>query len=209
MLGSPAAMSNYANPVLTSRTLPGARVLGDTIPGQRVRDVVLVVAGAGFIGLLAQISFHLSFTPVPITAQTLGVLLVGTSLGLRRGAAALILYAAAGLIGVPWFAAGGSGYVGPNFGYILGFIAAAAICGYLAERRADRRVKTAVPAMVVGEVVMYVIGVGWLAVYLHIGIGKAISLGFTPFWIGDAIKCALAAGLLPAAWWLVGEQKHR
>ena len=201
-------MSNYANPVLTSRTLPNTRVLGDALPGERVRDVLLVVAGAGLVGLLAQISFHLSFTPVPITAQTLGVLVVGTSLGLRRGAAALVLYAAAGLIGVPWFAQGGSGYVGAAFGYILGFIAAAAICGYLAERRADRRLISAVPAMIVGEVVMYVIGVAWLAVDLHVGIGKAISLGFVPFWIGDAIKCALAAGLLPTAWKLAGEQKH-
>ena len=198
-------MSNYANPVLTSRTLPRTRVLGDTLPGERVRDVLLVVAGACFIGLLAQITIKLSFTPVPITGQTLGVLLVGTSLGLRRGAAALILYAAAGLAGVGWFANGGSGYVGANFGYIVGFIAAAAICGYLAERRADRRVRSAIPAMVVGEVVMYVVGVGWLAVASHVSVGQAISWGFTPFWIGDAIKCALAAGLLPAAWILAGK----
>ncbi len=200
-------MSNYANPVLTSRTLPGTRVLGDTLPGERVRDVLLVVAGAGLIGLLAQISIKLSFTPVPITGQTLGVLLVGTALGLRRGAAALILYAVAGLIGVPWFALGGSGYVGANFGYILGFIAAAAICGYMAERRADRRLISAVPAMVVGEFVMYVIGVTWLGVALHLSVGTAISEGFVPFWIADAIKCALAASLLPAAWILVGKRR--
>ena len=92
-------MSNYANPVLSSRTFPNVRVLGDTLPGERVRDVLLVIAGAGLVGLLAQITFHLSFTPVPITAQTLGVLVVGTSLGLRRGTAALVLYAVAGLIG--------------------------------------------------------------------------------------------------------------
>src|SRR5579884_808130 len=132
-------MSNYANPVLTSRTIPGARVLGDTLPGERIRDVLLVVAGAGLVGLLAQISIHLSFTPVPITGQTLGVLLVDTTLGLRRGAASLALYAIAGVAGVGWFADGASGYVGASFGYILGFIASAAVCGYLAERRADRR----------------------------------------------------------------------
>jgi biotin transport system substrate-specific component len=199
-------MSNYANPVLSSRTFPRTRVLGDTLPGERLRDVALVIAGAGLVGLLAQITIHLSFTPVPITGQTLGVLLVGASLGWRRGAAALVLYAAAGLIGVPWFAAGGSGYVGANFGYILGFIASAAICGYLAERQADRRLITAVPAMIVGEVVMYVIGVAWLAADLHVGIGKAITLGFIPFWIADAVKCALAAGLLPSAWRLVGSR---
>ena len=199
-------MSNYANPVLPSRPLPSVRVLGDTLPGERVRDILLVIAGAGLVGLLAQITFHLSFTPVPITGQTLGVLVVGTALGLRRGTAALVLYAVAGLAGLPWFAAGGSGYVGANFGYILGFIASAAICGYMAQLRADRRVISAIPAMVVGEVIMYVVGVAWLAVDLHVSIGTAISLGFVPFWIGDAIKCALAAGLLPSAWRLMGSR---
>ncbi len=198
-------MSNYAFPVLTSTTFPHARVLGDTLPGARVRDALLVVAGAGFVGLLAQISIHLSFTPVPITGQTLAVLVVGTSLGLRRGVTALSLYALAGLIGVPWFANGASGYVGANFGYVLGFIAAAAVCGYLAEKRADRKVISAIPAMVLGELVMYVFGVVWLAAALHVGIGKAISLGFVPFWIGDAIKCGLAAAMLPTAWRLVGD----
>lgn len=198
-------MSNYATPALSSRTLPGPRVLGDTLPGERVRDVLLIIAGAALIGLLAQITFHLSWTPVPITAQTLGVLLVGTSLGLRRGTAALVLYATAGLLGVPWFANGVGGFPGgADFGYVVGFIFAAAVCGYMAERRADRRVLSAIPAMIIGEVVMYVIGVAWLAVDLHTSIGNAITLGFVPFWIADAIKCALAAGLLPTAWRLVG-----
>lgn len=200
-------MSNYANPVLSSRTFPSARVLGDTLPGERSRDALLVLAGAGLVGLLAQISIHLSFTPVPITGQTLGVLLVGTSLGFRRGTAALVLYAVAGLAGLPWFAAGGSGYVGPDFGYILGFIASAAACGYLAELRADRKLISAIPAMVVGEVVMYVIGVGWLAVAEHWSVGYAISEGFVPFWIADAVKCAFAAALLPSTWRLVGKRR--
>lgn len=201
-------MSNYANPVLSSSTFPGVRVLGDTLPGERSRDLLLVVAGAGLVGLLAQISVHLSFTPVPMTGQTLGVLLVGTSLGLRRGTAALVLYTVAGLAGVPWFAHGVSGYPGGAvFGYVLGFIAAAAICGYLAELRADRRLLSAVPAMVVGEFVMYVIGVAWLAVDLHLSIGTAISEGFVPFWIADAVKCAFAAALLPSTWRLVGKRR--
>ena len=182
-------------------------MLADVLPGERVRDVLLVVAGAGLVGLLAQISFHLSFTPVPITAQTLGVLVVGTSLGFRRGAAALILYMVAGLAFVPWFASGVSGFPGgANFGYIVGFIFSAAACGYLAERRADRKVLSAIPAMIIGEVIMYVIGVAWLAVDLHLSIGTAISEGFVPFWIADAIKCALAAGLLPSAWRIVGNR---
>ena len=200
-------MSNYANQALPSRTISAPRVLGDALPGERARDLLLVLAGATLVGLLAQISIRLSFTPVPLTGQTLGVLLVGTALGWRRGVAALALYAAAGLVGMPWFAGGQSGYVGANFGYILGFIAAAGACGYLAEQRADRRLISAIPAMVVGEGVMYVIGVGWLAVDLHTSIGHAIALGFVPFWIGDAIKCALAAGLLPATWSLLGERR--
>jgi biotin transport system substrate-specific component len=197
-------MSNYANPPFSSQLAARPRVLGDLLPGERVRDLLLVIAGAALVGLLAQISIRLSFTPVPLTGQTMGVLLVGTALGSRRGTAALTLYALAGLAGLPWFAGGQSGYVGANFGYILGFIAAAGACGYLAERRADRRLLSAIPAMVLGEVVMYVIGVGWLAVDMHWSIGYAISEGFVPFWIGDAIKCALAAGLLPSAWRLLG-----
>ena len=111
---------------------PRPLVLADLLPGTLVRDVGLVVGAAGFVGLLAQISIHLSFTPVPITGQTLGVLLAGTALGWRRAAAAMALYAVAGVAGVPWFAAHSSGYASASFGYILGFFLAATLCGYLA-----------------------------------------------------------------------------
>lgn len=196
-------MSNYATTAINPG-LPSTRVLADALPGERARDLLLVVAGAALVGLLAQITIHLSFTPVPLTGQTLGVLLVGTALGWRRGGVALALYAAAGLVGLPWFAGGQGGYVGASFGYVLGFIASAMACGYMAQLRADRRLRSAIPAMVVGEVVMYAIGVAWLAADLHVGVGRAIALGFVPFWIGDAIKCALAAGLLPGTWRLLG-----
>ncbi|HET8979050.1 MAG TPA: biotin transporter BioY, partial [Solirubrobacteraceae bacterium] len=182
-------------------------VLADLVPGTLARDGLLVVGGAGLVGLLAQISIHLSFTPVPITGQTLGVLLVGTALGWRRGLAALALYAMAGLVGVPWFAAGASGYVGASFGYVIGFVLCAALCGRLAERGADRTLLGSVPAMIAGEVVMYAVGVTWLAVYLHVGLGQAIALGLTPFLIGDAIKAALAAMLLPTAWKLAESRR--
>jgi biotin transport system substrate-specific component len=174
------------------------------IPGTFARDVLLVIGGAGLVGLLAQISIHLSFTPVPITGQTLGVLLTGTALGWRRGAAAMTLYAVAGLIGVPWFAGHASGYVGASFGFIIGFILCAILCGYLAERGADRSLVGSVPAMVAGEVLMYAVGVIWLGAYLHVSASEAISLGLTPFLVGDAIKAAAAALLLPAAWKLAG-----
>ncbi|HZE05331.1 MAG TPA: biotin transporter BioY [Solirubrobacteraceae bacterium] len=193
----------------TAVTLPrrAPAVLADLVPGTLARDVLLVAGGAGLVGLLAQISIHLSFTPVPITGQTLGVLLVGTALGWRRGLAALALYAVAGVVGVPWFAAGTSGYVGASFGYVIGFVLCAALCGRLAEHGADRSLVRSVPAMVAGEVVMYAVGVTWLAVYLHVGAGRAIALGLTPFLIGDAIKAALAAMLLPTAWKLAQSRR--
>ncbi len=179
---------------------PRRVVLADLLPGSRVRDISLVVAAAAFVGVLAQVSIHLSFTPVPITGQTLGVLVAATALGWRRGLAAMVLYGAAGVAGVPWFAGHASGYVGASFGYVLGFAAAAAVCGYLAERGAARSVLKSVPAMVAGEVVMYAVGVTWLAASLRVGAGRAIALGLTPFLAGDAVKAAIAAGLLPAAW---------
>jgi biotin transport system substrate-specific component len=183
---------------------PAPLVLADLLPGALVRDILLVAGAAGFVGGLAQISIHLSFTPVPVTGQTLGVLLAGTALGWRRAAAAMALYAVAGIAGVPWFAGGTSGYAGASFGYIVGFFLAAVLCGALAERRADRSVFRSVPAMLAGEVVIYTAGLTWLALDLHLGPAATISEGLTPFLAGDAIKAAIAAGLLPAAWRLAG-----
>lgn len=182
-------------------------VLADLLPGALVGDTLLVVGAAGFVGALAQISVHLSFTPVPVTGQTLGVLLVGTALGWKRGALAMVVYALAGLAGVPWFAAATSGYAGASFGYVIGFVLSAALCGFLAERGADRVILKSIPAMLAGEILMYGAGVTWLGFYLHVGPAKAIALGLTPFLIGDAIKAAFAAALLPSAWSLTGRRK--
>lgn len=179
-------------------------VLADLLPGSLLANALAVAGAAASVGILAQVSVHLWFTPVPVTGQTLGVLLAGTALGWRRAVAAMTLYAAAGILGVPWFANHASGYAGASFGYILGFILAAAVCGYLAERGADRSILKSVPAMIAGEVVIYVLGVWWLTASLHVGVSRAIALGLIPFLAGDAIKAALAAGLLPAAWKLVG-----
>ncbi len=183
---------------------PRTLVLADLLPGTLLRDVLLVVGGAGFVGALAQISIPLHFTPVPITGQTLGVLLAGTALGWRRAAASMALYAIAGVAGVPWFAGHASGYVGATFGYIVGFFFAATACGYLAGRGADRSVLRALPAMLVGEVIIYAFGLTWLALALHLTASATLADGFTPFLAGDAIKAVIAAGLLPAAWKLAG-----
>lgn len=185
------------------------RVLADLLPGSLVRDTALVIGAAGFVGLLAQISIHLPFTPVPVTGQTLGVLLAGTSLGWRRAGLALALYAVAGVAGVPWFAGHSSGYVGASFGYIIGFFFAAVLCGYLAGRGADRSVVKALPAMLAAEVVIFAAGMTWLALDLHLSVASTFKEGLLPFIAGDAIKAAIAAGLLPAAWWLVGGRRDR
>jgi biotin transport system substrate-specific component len=190
--------------VALSRTRP--LVLADLIPGALARDVALVAGGAGLVGALAQLSVHVPGTPVPITGQTLGVLLIGTAYGVRRAAATIALYAMAGLLGVPWFAGHHSGYASASFGYVIGFFAAATLCGYLAERGADRSVLRSIPAMLAGEVVMYGIGMAWLAVAAHLTLSETIAQGLTPFLLGDAVKAALAAGLLPAAWALTGRR---
>ena len=189
-----------------SVTLPRRRpvVLADVLARTRWGDAVLVVGAAGFVGALAQVSIHLSFTPVPITGQTVGVLLAGTALGWKRGATAMALYGLAGVAGVPWFADHSSGYIGASFGYIVGFVLCAGLCGWLAERGADRSIMRSVPAMMAGEIAIYALGVSWLAVSLHVGISRAIALGLTPFLVGDSIKTVLAAGLLPGAWKLTG-----
>ncbi|MGO9581355.1 MAG: biotin transporter BioY [Acidimicrobiales bacterium] len=181
-------------------------VLGDLLSATLAQDLLLVIAGAGLVGVLAQVSFHLSFTPVPVTGQTLGVLVAGTALGWKRATAAMALYGSAGLAGLPWFADHASGYVGASFGYVVGFVLCAGLCGFLAERHADRSLFKSVPAMVAGEVVLYAVGVSWLAVSLHVGPQRAVALGLTPFLAGDAIKAAIAAVLLPGAWKMVGRR---
>lgn len=195
-----------------SVTTAQPRVLADVMPSTWVRNAVLVLGGAAFVALAAQIAIPLPFTPVPLTAQTFAVLLVGASLGTARGAASLLLYTAMALVGMPVLAptAEGTHLTGtavlsaPSFGYVLGFIAAAAITGRLAERGASRTpVRTAV-MMVVGNLVIYAFGVTWLAMSINASLGTAISLGVTPFLIGDLIKIGLASALLPLAWRLVG-----
>ena len=184
------------------------RVLADAVASSRVADAVLVVSGAALVGLLAQVTIHLGFTPVPITGQTLGVLLVGTALGWRRASLAMGLYVAAGVLGVPWFAGHSSGVPMATFGYLLGFVVASAALGWLASRGADRTVARAVTSMVVGEVIIFAIAVPWLAVSLHVGLVTAISLGLTPFITGEVIKAALAGVALPATWRLVDRTRR-
>ncbi|MER5577375.1 biotin transporter BioY [Streptomyces massasporeus] len=175
------------------------QVLADLLPASRVRDAALVLGGAALTGLAAQISVPVPGSPVPVTGQTFAALLVGTSLGAGRGFLALALYAVAGIAGVPWFAQGTSG-VAPSFGYILGMILASTVVGALARRGADRSVLRTAGAMLVGEAIIYAVGVPYLAFATGMSATAAIAAGLTPFLIGDALKAALAMGVLPTAW---------
>jgi biotin transport system substrate-specific component len=175
----------------------------------RVRDVALVVAGALFIYLTSLIVIPVPGSPVPITGQTFGVLLVGGALGLRRGLAAVTLYVLLGLIGLPFFADGKGGIAilwGATGGYLIGFIAAGAVVGRLAELGWDRKILGALGAMLVGEIVIYAIGLPWLKAVGGLSWQQTIDLGLSPFLVGDAIKAVLAAALFPVAWWVVGRR---
>jgi biotin transport system substrate-specific component len=183
-----------------------SRVLADLVPGGLVRDLALVVGAAAFVGLTAQISIPLPFTPVPITLQTFAVLLSGAALGPMRGVAGMLLYLGAGMVGLPWFSEQRSGWEFASFGYIVGFVLAAALVGALARRGLDRSVAGTIAIMVLGNVVIYAIGVPYLAVALGVSLPEAVGFGLTPFLVGDGLKILLAAGLLPAAWRLAGSR---
>ena len=185
-----------ATAVATAR--PG-QVLADLLPASRVRDAALVLGGAGLVGIAAQIAVPVPGSPVPVTGQTFAALLVGTALGAGRGLAALVVYPLAGRAGGPWFAEGGSG-TSVSFGYILGMLLASAAVGALARRGADRSVLRMAGTMLLGEAIIYAIGVPYLALAADMSASAAIAAGLTPFLLGDALKAALAMGVLPTAW---------
>jgi biotin transport system substrate-specific component len=175
--------------------------------GTRVRHIALVVAGALFVALCARIVIPTE--PVPFTAQTFGVLVVGGALGFRRGMAALLLYVAIGAIGVPVYAQDRSGLAviqGGTGGYLIGFVIAAALVGRLAELGWDRRIGGALAMMAIGTAVIYAIGVPWLKAATGMSWSDATAEGMTKFLLWDAAKLAVAAGIFPAAWWLIGRR---
>ncbi|MER5767044.1 biotin transporter BioY [Streptomyces sp. NPDC001985] len=189
----------------TATTRPGA-VLADLLPASRTRDIALVVGGAALTGIAAQIALPIPGSPVPVSGQTFAALLVGTTLGARRGFLSLGLYAVAGMAGMPWFAEGQSGWSMPSFGYILGMLLATTVVGALARRGADRSVPRMAGAMVAGSAIVYAIGVPYLALATGMTLPQAVAAGLTPFLIGDALKAALAMGVLPTAWKLLGNR---
>lgn len=172
-----------------------------------IRSLYLIVLGSLLLAALAQIKVVLPFTPVPITGQTFGVLLIGAALGSKGGAATIILYLTEGAMGLPFFAGGGSGLSilsGATAGYLVGFVGAAYAIGLLAERGLERSVRTSVIPFLVGTVIIYGCGVTWLSIMLG-SFSKAVTFGIVPFLLGDAIKLIAASLTLPAAWKLAKE----
>lgn len=172
-------------------------------------DAALVVGSSVFIAFCAQISIRFPFSPVPITGQTLAVLLVGALLGSRRGSLSVMTYLGQGIAGLPVFAGGMSGvthFLGPTGGYLIGFVAAAYLAGKLAERGWDRRVGTTFLAMLLGNLALYIFGLPWLSTF--VGIETTLQLGFYPFITGDLAKLAFAALLLPSGWSLLGRMQR-
>jgi biotin transport system substrate-specific component len=185
--------------------------LADTLPRVWFRDAALVVGGALLTAGMAQISVPLGFTPVPVTGQTMAVLLVGATLGARRAVLSQGLYWILGMIGLPFYAGGDSGWeaaTGSTFGYFVGFVLAAGLVGTLAERGQDRSFLTSFTAMLAGSAIIYATGVSWLAAHLDVafysGDGKdAFTYGLAPFLVGDLLKLLLAAALTPTVWALL------
>ena len=171
-----------------------------------LRNIVLAIIGALVVAAAAHITVPM--LPVPMTLQTMAVLAIGGVLGSRLGAASLALYAAEGAAGLPVFAPTADGYpgiTGPTGGYIIGFIIAAALVGYLAERGWDRSLPKMLTATFLGAAVLYVPGLAWLSTFVG-GMGKAVEYGLTPFILGDAVKAAIAALGFPALWSLLGKK---
>lgn len=175
----------------------------------RVRHIALVIAGALLIYLTARVWVPVPGTPVPMTLQNFGVLVVGGALGLKRGGLATILYVLLGLVGLPFFAEGKGGLqviVGATGGYIIGFVVAASLVGRLAELGWDRRLGGALGATALGSLVIYLIGVPWFAFVTNRTLAEGIADGLMPFLVGDIIKLVAAALVFPAAWWVVGRR---
>jgi len=173
-----------------------------------VYDTVLVLAGSFVLALASQLAIRLPFSPVPVTAQTLAVLLIGAVMGSKRGALAVIAYLAQGATGLPVFAGGLSGVAymaGPTGGYLAGFVLAAYTTGFCAEKGLDRYLLTAILAMVSGNIAIYLVGLAWLAVY--VGMNNVLAMGLYPFIVGDILKLAIASMLLPAGWKLISKYR--
>lgn len=186
-----------------------------------IRDGILIIGFSLFTALCAQASFYLPFSPVPVTLQTLAVLLTAAVLGRVRGTLAMLAYVGEGTAHLPFFAGGTSGFPLLSGGYLIGYIIVAFIVGWLCERGWDRSLFTAALAMVFGSLIIYLVGASWLGVVLyvdtplarvlhvygHVNILTTLNFGVIPFLIGDMLKLVAATLLLPTTWRIVRKIK--
>ena len=199
---------NHARGARCGTLLASLTPRSDVSRAIRVGAVVFVTA---LTAAMAQVSVPLPLTPVPLTLQPMIVLLGGAALGSRLGFASQMLYLAAGVAGLPVFAAssvlppGPLRLLGPTGGYLLAYPCAAFVTGWLAERGFDRRYSTSVAAMLTGLAIIFGGGVGWLAWGVPAaGFGAALHAGAYPFLLADVVKVLAAAAALPAVWHLLG-----
>jgi biotin transport system substrate-specific component len=170
----------------------------------------LLLGGTVFMSLMAQIALPVPGSPVPITGQTLGVLLIGTAYGASLGLATIAIYVALGLAGAPILAQGAHGYArlaGPTGGYLVGMVLAAFAVGVLANRRWDVRLQTALMQMIVGDILVFAPGLIWLKLYTGASWSWTLAAGFTPFIVGEVIKIGIAGTALPSVWALVRKMR--
>jgi biotin transport system substrate-specific component len=179
-------------------------------------QALFVVGGIGFISLLAQISVPVPGSPVPVTGQTLGVLLIGTTYGARLGLITFASYLLAGIAGAPIFAPSATSpnhgidrIVGATGGYLFGMLVASFVLGYLADRKADQKFKTSFPALLLGDVVIFAFGLTWLHASLDMTWAATIKAGLTPFILGEALKIAITATSLPLVWRKISRSLNR
>jgi biotin transport system substrate-specific component len=177
---------------------------------------LFIVGGIGFISLLAQISVPVPGSPVPVTGQTLAVLLIGTTYGARLGFLTFASYLLAGIAGAPIFAPSATSanhgiarLTGATGGYLVGMLVASLLLGYLADRKADQKFRTSFPALLLGDLVIFTFGLAWLHASLDMTWSAAIKAGLTPFILGEALKIAITATSLPLVWRKISRSLNR
>jgi biotin transport system substrate-specific component len=185
--------------ISSTATLRGALISRSTV----ATKIVLVVGGVAFLALLAQITVPVPGSPVPVTGQTLGVLLLGSAYGASLGFTTFATYLLVGFLGAPVFASGAHGLsriTGATGGYLVGMLVASLLTGYLAGRKWDQRIKTVIPTMLLGDLVIFSAGLFWLHHSIHATWATTFKFGFTPFILGEVIKIAIASTTMPTLW---------
>ena len=179
-------------------------------------EALFVVGGIGFISLLAQIAIPVPGSPVPVTGQTLAVLLIGTTYGARLGFITFATYLLAGIAGAPIFAPSATAanhgldrLVGATGGYLVGMLVASLLLGYLADRKADQKFRTSFPALLLGDLVIFTFGLAWLHASLDMTWAATFKAGLTPFILGEALKIAITATSLPLVWRKISRSLNR